>query len=110
MANWKLKLNISKEIQALKELCKNLPETYEFEGETETQYMKLCKALKEKFEENETQIREVTEDDGTFEDLIRNLEDLEMSIDIENSNYNMEEIYQICDISDIWLEQLAESI
>lgn len=108
MANWKLRLNISKEIQALKGLCNELPETYEFEGETETQYMKLCKALREKFEGSETQIREVTEDDGTFEDLIRNLEDLEISIDIENSKYNMEEIYQICDISGIWLEQLAK--
>lgn len=108
MANWKLRIDISKEIHALKELCKDLPETYEFEGETETQYMKLCKTLKEKFEEHETQIKEVTEDDGTFEDLINNLEDLEMSLDIENANYNMEEIYQICDISGIWLEQLTK--
>ena len=108
MANWKLKLNISKEMQALKKLCGDLPETYEFEGEMETKYMELCRDLRLKFEESESQIRELTEDDGTFEDLIRNLEDLEISIDIENSNYNMEEIYQICDVSGIWLEQLAE--
>ena len=105
MANWKLKVNISKEIQALKELCEDYPQTYEFESDVETKYMALCRDLKNKFAEYEDQIRKITEDDGTYEDLERNLEDLEMSIDIENSNYNMEEIYQICDISGICLIQ-----
>ena len=108
MANWKLRINISKEIQALKKLCEDLPETYEFEGETETKYMELASNLKNKFAEYEDQIKEVTEDDGTFEDLERNLEDLEMSIDIENSNYNMENIYEICDNAGILLKQLLE--
>ena len=108
MAKWNLKLNIAKEIKALKKLCEDLPETYEFEGETETKYMELASNLKNKFAEYEDQIKEVTEDDGTFEDLERNLEDLEMSIDIENSNFNMENIYEICDNAGILLEQLLE--
>ena len=107
MTNWKLKLNISKEIQALTELCNNFPEDYIFEGEVETKYMALAKNLKSKFEEKEQEIKDLTEDDGTFEDLITNLEDLELSADIENARYNMENIYEICDVSKIWLEQRA---
>ena len=105
MANWKLKINISKEIQELKNFCKDFPESYIYEGSNENTYIELAKALERKFQEHENQIREVTEDDGTFEDLETNLEDLVMSYDIENSNYNMENIYQICDCGGIWLEQ-----
>lgn len=105
MANWKLKIDISKEIQALKKFCEDFSEDYVYEGDNENTYMELAKALENKFHEYEDQIREVTEDDGTFEDLRTNLEDFVMSYDVENSNYNMEIIYQICDCSGIWLIQ-----
>ena len=105
MANWKLKIDISKEMQALKDFCKDFPENYVYEGNNENTYIELAKALERKFHEHENQIREVTEDDGTFEDLETNLEDFVMSYDIENSNYNIENVYQICDCGGIWLKQ-----
>ena len=105
MANWKLKINITEEIKALKEFSENFSQTYEFEGENETKYMKLCKALSNKFSTYKDKIREITEDNGAWEDLENNLQDLEMSIDLENANYNMENIYEICDVAGIWLIQ-----
>ena len=109
MAKWKLTINITKEINALKDLCETLESNHVYEGETESVYMQLAKNLSEKFKSNETRIREITDDDGTWEDLENNLEDLEMSYDVENSNYNLENIYEICDTSRIWLEQLKEA-
>lgn len=105
MANWKLNLDISKEIQALKKFCENFSENYVYEGDNENTYIELAKALESKFHEYEDQIKKVTEDDGTFEDLERELEDFVMSYDVDNSNYNMENIYQICDCNGIWLVQ-----
>ena len=105
MANWKLNLDISKEIQALKKFCENFSEDYVYEGDNENTYIELAKALENKFHEYEDQIKKVTEDDGTFEDLERELEDFVMSYDVDNSNYNMENIYQICDCNGIWLVQ-----
>lgn len=105
MANWKLNLDISKEIQALKKFCENFSEDYVYEGDNENTYIELAKALESKFHEYEDQIKKVTEDDGTFEDLERELEDFVMSYDVDNSNYNMENIYQICDCNGIWLVQ-----
>ena len=108
MTNWKLKINISKEIKELKELCENLDEGYEFEGEIGDNFMELCRNLKHKFSSFEDKIKEVTEDDGTFEQLENELEDLEMSCNVENSNYCLENIYELCDVASIWLEQLSE--
>ena len=105
MANWKLNLDISKEIQALKKFCENFSEDYVYEGDNENTYIELAKALESKFHEYEDQIKKVTEDDGTFEDLERELEDFVMSYDVDNSNYNMENIYRICDCNGIWLVQ-----
>ena len=105
MANWKLNLDISKEIQALKKFCENFSEDYVYEGDNENTYIELAKTLENKFHEYEDQIKKVTEDDGTFEDLERELEDFVMSYDVDNSNYNMENIYQICDCNGIWLVQ-----
>ena len=105
MANWKLNLDISKEIQALKKFCEDFSEDYVYEGDNENTYIELAKALESKFHEYEDQIKKVTEDDGTFEDLERELEDFVMSYDVDNSNYNMENIYQICDCNGIWLVQ-----
>ena len=105
MANWKLKINIKEEMQALKKFCQDFSQTYEFEGENEAKYMELCKNLAKKFSTYKDKIIELTEDDGTWEDLENNLLDLEMSLDLENSNYNMENIYEICDVAEIWLVQ-----
>ena len=107
MANWKLNLDISKEIQALKKFCENFSEDYVYEGDNENTYIELAKALESKFHEYEDQIKKVTEDDGTFEDLERELEDFVMSYDIENANYTLENIYSICDVAGIWLEQIV---
>ena len=110
MAYWKLKINIAKEIKALKEFCENFSQDYEFEGENETKYMELCKDLENKFRTYETSIKEITEDDGTYEELQDELESLLFSADLDNSNYCMERIYEICDTADIWLEQLLAEV
>lgn len=105
MANWKLRINIAKEMNNLKNLTDDLDDSYVFEGDTEAKYIELAKELEAKIKSHEVDIKRITEDDGTFEDLERELEDFVMSYDIENSNYNLENIYSICDVARIWLEQ-----
>lgn len=82
MAKWNLKLSISKELKELQNFTQNM-----------------------KFLSYESEIKEVTEDDGTFEDLERELEDFVISFDVDNANYCMENIYQICDYAGILLVQ-----
>ena len=106
MTNWQLKIDIKNEIKELKEFAEKFPQTYVFEGENETKYIELCKKLTDKFSNYEEDIKRITDDDGTWESLENNLEDLEMSIDLENSNFNMELIYELCDVAGIWLIQI----
>ena len=48
---------------------------------------------------------DITDDDGTWESIENEIEDLMLANDIENSNYCMENIYQYCDTARIWLIQ-----
>ena len=105
MTNWKLKINIKEEIEALKNLCSDLPQEYVFENETEEKYMTLVKSLETKFKQYEENIKEITDDDGTWENIERELEDMVMAYDIDNSNYCMENIYQECDYARVLLVQ-----
>ena len=106
MANWKLTINISKEIKDLKKFTENLNEDCELIDETGDEFVKLAQKLEAKIKSYEADIKRVTEDDGTFEDLERELEDFVMSIDLDNANYTLENVYSICDVAGIWLEQL----
>lgn len=101
MTKWNLKLNISKEIKELKNFTQNMSN----ETELNDDFVVIAEKLKKKFLSYETEIKEVTEDDGTFEDLESELEDFVMSFDIDNANYTMENIYQICDYAGILLIQ-----
>lgn len=101
MAKWNLKLNISEEIKELKTFTQNMSD----ETELDDDFVAIAKKLEEKFLSYETEIKETTEDDGTFEDLERELEDFVMSFDVDNANYTLENIYQICDCAGIWLIQ-----
>ena len=105
MTNWKLKINIKEEIKALKNLCSDLPQEYVFENETEEKYMALVKSLGAKFKQYEKNIKVITDDDGTWEHIEQELEDMEMAYDIDNSNYCMENIYQECDYARVLLIQ-----
>ena len=107
MANWKLTINITKEIKDLKELTENLDEDYELIDETGDKFVGLAQKLEAKVKSYEADIKRITEDDGTFEDLERELEDFVMSYDLDNANYTLENIYSICDVAGIWLEQLV---
>ena len=98
---WKLKMDIKEEIKILKDFTKNMSE----ETELNDDFVEIAKKLETKFLNYEKQIKEITEDDGTFEDLESELNDFVMSFDVENANYNMENIYQICDCAGIWLIQ-----
>lgn len=101
MRKWNLKLNISKEMKELKDFTRNMF------GETELgdDFVAVAKKLENKFLSYKSEIKEITEDDGTFEDLESELEDFVMSFDIDNANYNIENIYQICDCARILLIQ-----
>lgn len=101
MTKWNLKLNISKEMKELKDFTQNMSD----ETELEDDFVTIAENLKNKFLNYETEIKEITEDDGTFEDLENELEDFVMSFDVSNANYNLENIYQICDCARILLTQ-----
>lgn len=101
MTKWNLKLNISKEIKELKNFTKNMSN----ETELDDDFVGIAKKLENKFLNYKSEIKEITEDDGTFEDLESELEDFVMSFDIDNANYTMENIYQICDCAGILLIQ-----
>lgn len=101
MAKWNLKLNISKELKELQNFTQNMSD----ETELGDDFIVVAKKLEEKFLNYETEIKKVTEDDGTFEDLERELDDFVMSFDVDNANNNMENIYQICDYAGILLIQ-----
>ena len=107
MANWKLTINITKEIKDLKELTENLNEDCELIDETGDKFVGLAQKLEAKVKSHEADIKRITEDDGTFEDLERELEDFVMSYDLDSANYTLENIYSICDVAGIWLEQLV---
>ena len=106
MANWKLTVNISKEIKDLKKFTENLNEDCELIDETGDKFVELAQKLEARIKSYEADIKRITEDDGTFEDLENELEDFVMSCDIESANYTMNSIYEICDTAGIWLEQL----
>lgn len=93
MANWKLKLDIREEFKELQNFTQNMSD----ETELDDDFIALAKKFEEKFLSYESEIKRVTEDDGTFEDLERELEDFVMSFNIDNANYTLENIYQICD-------------
>jgi hypothetical protein len=101
MTKWNLKINISKEMKELKDLTQYMIETTELEDD----FVTIAENLKNKFLNYETEIKEITEDDGTFEDLENELDDFTMSFDIDTANYNLENIYQICDCARILLIQ-----
>ena len=106
MANWKLRINIAEEIHKLKDFTENLDEDCELIDETGDKFIELAKELETKIKSYETDIKRITEDDVTFEDLERELEDFVMSYDLDNANYTLENIYSICDMAGIWLEQI----
>ena len=101
MAKWNLKVNINKELEELKNFTQNMCE----ETELDDNFIAIAEKLKEKFLSYEKNIKEITKDDGTFEDLERELSDFVLSFDIKNANHNMENIYQICDCAGILLIQ-----
>ena len=101
MAKWNLKLNISKEIKELQDFTQNMSDKTELDDD----FVAVAQKLEDKFLSYESEIKEITEDDGTFEDLERELNDFVMSFDVDNANYCMENIYQICDCAGIWLIQ-----
>lgn len=101
MTKWNLKINISKEMKELKDFTQNMSD----ETELEDDFVAIAEKFKNKFLSYETEIKETTEDDGTFEDLESELENFIMSFDVDNANYSMENIYQICDCAGIWLIQ-----
>ena len=106
MADWKLIINITEEMNNLKNLTDDLDEDYELIDETGDKFVELAKELETKIKSHEADIKRITEDNGTFEDLENELEDFVMSYDIENANYTLENIYSICDVAGIWLEQI----
>lgn len=99
MRKWSLKINVSEEMKKLKDFTQNMND----ETELDDDFIAVAKKLEEKFLSYETKIREITDDDGTFEDLSRELDDFVMSFDIDNANNNLENIYQICDCASILL-------
>lgn len=99
MSKWTLKLNISKEMEELRDFSQNMSDATELDDD----FIEIAKKLEEKFLNYEAEIKEVTEDDGTFEDLERELDRFVMSFDVENANYSLENIYQICDCAGILL-------
>lgn len=99
MRKWSLKINVSEEMKKLKDFTQNMND----ETELDDDFIAVAKKLEEKFLCYETKIREITEDDGTFEDLARELDDFVMSFNVENANYSLENIYQICDCASILL-------
>ena len=101
MAKWNLKLNISKELKELQDFTQNMSDKTELDDD----FVAVAKKLEDKFLSYESEIKEITEDDGTLEDLERELNDFVMSFDVDNANYSMENIYQICDCAGIWLIQ-----
>ena len=101
MAKWNLKLDISKELKELQNFTQDMNE----ETELGDDFVAVAKKLEEKFLSYESKIKEITEDDGTFEDLERELEDFVMSFNVDNANNSMENIYQICDCAGILLIQ-----
>lgn len=101
MAKWNLRLDISKELKELQNFTQDMSE----ETELDDDFVAIAKKFEEKFLSQESKIKEITEDDGTFEDLERELEDFVMSFDVDNANNNMENIYRICDCAGILLIQ-----
>lgn len=99
MTEWNLKISISKEMQDLKDFTQNISAKTELDDD----FVAIAKKLEEKFLSYESKIKEVTEDNGTFEDLEKELEDFVMSFNIDNANYTLENIYQICDCAGILL-------
>ncbi len=99
MRKWSLKINVSEEIEKLKDFTQNMND----ETELDDDFITVAKKLEEKFLSYESEIKEITDDDGTFEDLERELNDFVMSFNVENANYSLENIYQICDCAGIWL-------
>lgn len=85
MKKWLLKIDIKNEIQNLKKLCENFPEEYVFQGETEQLYMDLVKNLETRFCQYEDKIKDITDDDGTWESIENEIGDL-MIIDDGNGN------------------------
>lgn len=106
MTKWFLNIDIKKEIQDLKKFCEDFSEDYIFEDEIEQKYMDLVKNLKTKFSEYESDIKRITDDDGTWESIENELEDMIVASDVECSNYCMENIYQYCDVAGIYLIQI----
>lgn len=105
MANWVLKIDIQNEIKALNDFAENFSMSHVFEGDDETKYMNLVNDLQKKFMKYEDAINEVTDGDGTYENIMDELDDMYMASDLECSNYCMENVYQECDASGIWLIQ-----
>jgi len=99
MSKWNLKLNISEELKELQNFTQNMSD----ETELGDDFVAVAKKLEEKFLSYEPKIKEITENDGTFEDLERELEDFVMSFDVDNANNSLENIYQICDCARILL-------
>ncbi len=99
MRKWSFKINVSEEIEKLKDFTQNMNDDTELDDD----FITVAKKLEEKFLSYETEIKEFTENDGTFEDLERELNDFVMSFNVDNANYTLENIYQICDCAGIWL-------
>ena len=99
MRKWIFKINVSEEIEKLKDFTQNMND----ETELDDDFITVAKKLEEKFLSHETEIKEITENDGTFEDLERELNDFVMSFNVDNANYSLENIYQVCDCAGIWL-------
>ena len=105
MANWQYKINIKDEMQELNKLCANFSDDYVFMGDVESQYFNLIKRIENKFSNCEYDIKYITDDDGTYDTIMDEIESLMFAIDIESSRYSMENLYEICDAARIWLIQ-----